>query len=169
MEDLHGEGTTTSVALEGMNACSTLRWTSFGMLCAKSLAASAVRMIAASVVRVLPKPISSARIPPPVSTGLSALSQPVIECLYLVLFSQSIQRRRTVLTYEVESEDFQRQYSSEIGPYSRCMMKSNASSWYLVQVSLKIHNHAASLTVVGAFGPWYPLLSSWGSELVSSS
>jgi hypothetical protein len=98
------------------------------MLYAKSWAVPAVRIIAASMVKVFPKPISSAKTPPPVSTGLSALSQPVIECMYLVLFSQPIPQRRTDLTYEVESEDFQRQYSSEIGPNSRCMIKSNASS-----------------------------------------
>jgi hypothetical protein len=40
--------------------------------------------MAESIVRVFPSPISSARIPPPVSTGFSGLSQPVIACLYLL-------------------------------------------------------------------------------------
>lgn len=44
-------------------------------------------------------------------------------------FGQSIDIVEKILqTYEVESLVFQRQYSSEIGPVSRCMMKSNASS-----------------------------------------
>lgn len=62
---------------------STLSRVPFGVLSAKDLASFAVLIIAESIVNVLPKPISSARIPPPVSFGVSFFSKPVIECIYL--------------------------------------------------------------------------------------
>jgi hypothetical protein len=80
---LQGEGTTTRVALEAINVFSTVSRVPFGVLSAKYLASFAVLIIAESIVKVLPKPISSARIPPPVSLGVSFFSKPVIECIYL--------------------------------------------------------------------------------------
>jgi hypothetical protein len=62
---------------------STVSRVPFGVLSAKDLASFAVLIIAESIVNVLPKPISSARIPPPVSLGVSFFSKPVIECIYL--------------------------------------------------------------------------------------
>jgi hypothetical protein len=55
--------------------------------------------MAESIVRVFPSPISSARIPPPVSTGFSDLSKPVIACLYLLeLNYEAFQTRSVKLT-----------------------------------------------------------------------
>jgi hypothetical protein len=62
---------------------STVSRVPFGVLSAKDLASFAVLIIAESIVKVLPKPISSARIPPPISLGVSFFSKPVIECIYL--------------------------------------------------------------------------------------
>jgi hypothetical protein len=88
-----GEGTTTRVALEGIKVCSALKCVPFGKLLAKDFASYAVLMIADSIVKVLPKPISSARIPPPVSIGSSFFSKPVIECIYLDFVSYLTRER----------------------------------------------------------------------------
>jgi hypothetical protein len=80
---LQGEGTTTRVALEGINVFSTVRSVPFSTLHANDLASFVVLIIAERIVKVLPNPISSARIPPPVSLGIPFFSKPVMECIYL--------------------------------------------------------------------------------------
>jgi len=60
---------------------------------ANDLASFSVLIIADRIVKVLPKPISSARIPPPVSLGISFFSKPVIECVYLNCVSHSTDER----------------------------------------------------------------------------
>jgi hypothetical protein len=97
---LQGEGTTTRVAREGINVFSTARSVSFGTPHANDLASFVVLIIAERIVKVLPNPISSARIPPPVSLGISFFSKPVMECIYLNYVSHHWQAKWVFQTHE---------------------------------------------------------------------
>jgi hypothetical protein len=64
----------TRVALDGIKGCSIFKVSFALIFCAKVLASSVDPMMAESMVKVFPRPISSARIPPPDSTGFSQVS-----------------------------------------------------------------------------------------------
>jgi hypothetical protein len=87
---IRGDGTTTRVALEGIRVFSISRFMGLAVPFAKRMASLVVSAMAESIVKVLPKPISSAKIPPPVSEGLSATVSPVITWVYLQRVSTCI-------------------------------------------------------------------------------
>jgi hypothetical protein len=83
--NLQGEGQSTSVDLEAIYLKGSLHpfgWCSrLFSFSAKTSASFAVRIIVERTVNVFPRPVSSAKTPPPVSTGKRDVLDPSILCL----------------------------------------------------------------------------------------
>jgi len=94
------------VALEGIGFIAVHNCSLSSGLLANSLASSAVLIMAESIVKVFPSPISSASMPPPISNGSSFLLQPVITWMYLDFEYYFQGPRLERMTYEMSPSSF---------------------------------------------------------------